>query len=252
MNTEQQKIVNLYYEHNETLAKEGFITTQFGKLKHVKLATREFYVHIPLKTVPSKILIFLHGSRGNALIHAMYRTSLIRFTDYIVIFAQAKGNQKPPHLHKYYNQISFGKLYFEIRDTVPGFKDDLQFMNDILNYGNTEFNIDNYYLMGHSNGGVFACLMAIYLGDRFKGIISHKGGIGFDPNFYLDFTKCYNVKPLLIFVTAKDDIHYKPTINAKDIFDTEGFETVLIVFDDGGHNYCTDQEETILKLLKSL
>lgn len=252
MNIEQINITKLYYEYTERILKDGFINTEFGKLEYVKINNqREIYVHIPLNTKPSKMLIFLHGSRGSALIHAMCRTNLIKFIDYIVIFAQAIGNKKEPHLHKYYNHISFGKLYFEIRDIAPGFIKDLGFIDDIFDYTLKRFNIEDYYLMGHSNGGVFACLMAVYLGHKFKGIISHMGGIGFDPHFYLDFTKCTNIKPLIIFVTAEDDIHYKPTINAKDIFDNEGFITKLMVFKDGGHNYYPSRENIILELLNN-
>lgn len=245
---EQEKIIELYHELSQTITNQDYITTEFGKLEYVKINDREIYIHIP-RTNASKVLIFLHGSRGSALIHAMHRTNLIKFTNYIIIFAQATGTKKDPHLHKYYNQISFGKLYFEIRDTTPGFKKDLQFMNDILDYAENKFCVENYYLMGHSNGGVFACLMAVHLGHRFKGIISHMGGIGYDPHFYLDFSKSENKKPLMIFVTSKDDVHYKPTISAKDIFDDEGFSTKLIVFEDGGHNYYSTREDEILKHL---
>lgn len=202
MDLKLKQIVNLYQKYTRQLEEDRHIPTDYGRLEHVILKNeREIYVHTPKNVQPSRLIIFLHGSRGSALMHAMYRTQLIRFPEYILIFAQATGVKQEPYIHEHYNHVSFGELYFEIRDTCSGFIKDLNFMNDILRYSHERFpSIDDYYLIGHSNGGVFACLMAVYIGHKFKTIISHMGGIGFDPHFYLDFTKCQIPRPKMTYI----------------------------------------------------
>lgn len=98
----------------------------------------------------------------------------------LIAFGQADGIQEYPHKHEHYdNHITHGELYFEIRDITNGFENDLEYTKMLIQDIKKNYNIDNdrIYFIGHSNGGVFGCLLTIHLPNTFKAI-SHMGGKG--------------------------------------------------------------------------
>ena len=50
----------------------------------------------------------------------------------LIVFGQATGVEETPHIHKDYNHISYGERYWEIRDCVPGFTEDLVYTEKII------------------------------------------------------------------------------------------------------------------------
>lgn len=117
-----------------------------------------------------------------------------------------------------------------------------------------QYSINNVYFIGHSNGGVFALLLAIYTPNMFKGIISHMGGIGYDPDLYLNFNVMIdndNKTPIL-FYTGENDLHKIPCEIALNIFQKEKFPVDIIVEKDIGHEYLPNCEEHILEWIQSI
>lgn len=175
----------------------------------------------------------------------------------MIAFGQARGKQIHPYKHEVYNNISHGELYFEIRDNTSGFHEDIKYTNDVIEDLKLNYDIDNkkIYFVGHSNGGVFGCLLSIYLPNTFKGIISHMGGIGYDPHFYLDFSKLNDTdnKTPILFYTGDQDIHNYPCKAAYNIFKSEDFPIVDIkVISNLDHTYCYNCEIYMLNWFKNL
>lgn len=110
-----------------------------------------------------------------------------------------------------------------------------------------------YFFVGHSNGGVFGCLLAIYRCNIFNGIVSHMGGIGYDPHFYLDFTKLIGKKTPLLFYTGENDIHKSTCEAALSIFQNEEFPEVMIHIEPKiKHEYIHTCEKYILNWFNQL
>jgi poly(3-hydroxybutyrate) depolymerase len=145
------------------------ITTQYGRLieKSIIINSKEqqYIVHsVGVNDEQSLgklgLLLFYHGSRGTGWMSALKYTRWIEYArqyKLLIVFGQAHGEQVYPHKHKYYDQVTHSELYFEIRDTVPGFNDDIQYTKDVIEAIKSSNNIDNdrIYFVGHSNGGVF-------------------------------------------------------------------------------------------------
>lgn len=120
---------------------------------------------------------------------------------------------------------------------------------------NENYNINNVFFIGHSNGGVFALLLSLYIPNMFKGIVSHCGGVGYDPSFYLDFKllKPTDNKTPLLFYTGENDIHRFPCEAAVNIFLGEDFPIVdIFVEKDIKHEYKSNCEAYILNWFESL
>jgi predicted esterase len=118
---------------------------------------------------------------------------------------------------------------------------DITYLKDILNHVKSTHVIspDEIFLMGHSNGGVFATLVAIFLPNEFSGICSHMGGIGWDSNFVLNFDviKDTDKKTPVLVVTGDRDGYRRPCEIARDLFLGEGFPVDFFLVEDTGHEY---------------
>ena len=107
----------------------------------------------------------------------------------------------------------------------------------------------------------------------FTGIVSHMGGIGYDPGLYLNFRLLQitpsgakaltpvgkpefgltdNKTPLL-FYTGEYDLHRKACESARKIFLSKEFPIVDIFIEKGiGHEYLPNCESYILNWFESL
>lgn len=104
--------------------------------------------------------------------------------------------------------------YEIVRLYVSGFQKDLDFVKGIIQYAKDTYAVDKVILSGHSNGGVFVCLMAVYIKHLLAGVYSSMGGIGWDPNFQIDFDRAEkknSTNPRFFFLTGDEDVHKKPT-----------------------------------------
>ena len=231
------------------------VVTQYGKVirRNIRVDNHDRYYLIlepELVDENTGLLIYYHGSRDDAWMNALYTTRYIEYAikaNLIIVFGQAKGERELPHIDKYYGSVSHGNLYWEIRDNAPQFTNDLHYTEKILL--DVSHNNNRVYFIGHSNGGVFACLVAIYLSEIFTAIVSHMGGIGYDPHFYLDFKDTKTKVPLL-FYTGEHDIHKFPCQAARDIFITEDYPVVDILIERNiGHQYKYTCESFIMEWL---
>jgi len=245
-----------YLEHKN-------INTQYGKLIEKTIKNRKYIVHEHNNSMSEilGVLLFYHGSRGTGWMSALEYTRWIEYAQQnklLIVFGQAQGEQLYPHKHPHYNdQITHGELYFEIRDNTTGFHEDIEYTQQILEDVKLNYHIDNkrVYFVGHSNGGVFGCLLTIYLPNTFRGIVSHMGGIGHDPHFYLDFPKLSNTdnKTPILFYTGEYDVHKFPCEVAYNIFKSEDFPIVDIYIEPNlDHTYCYNCEPYILNWLNNL
>lgn len=246
-----QKIVNC------DLYKDVSTLYQHENVTRFDLGDRYYLCATPVN--PQKIyglLVFYHGSRDIAWTNALEYTKLVNYAEeynVIIIFGQASGKIKAPTIHPHYHDASFGEIYWEIREDKPQFVKDIEYTQNIIDNMLSKYKIDQerIYFLGHSNGGVFAMLLALHLPNTFQKIVSHMGGIGFDPRFYLDFSKVDGKrKTPVLFYTASHDIHLNPCKAGQQLLLGEGFPIVdLYVEDNIGHIYLDTCEKYILDWL---
>jgi predicted esterase len=225
-----------------------------GIIKETILNDR-YYLHtIPDNKEQHDLILFYHGSRDIAWTQVLEYTNL-KHTKYIIAFGQASGTIHKPEIHPHYGYASFGEIFWEINDSEQQFDEDLLYTKAIVNDMKDQYNINNVYFIGHSNGGVFALLLALYTPNMFKGIVSHAGGIGYDPRFYLDFKllKSTDNKTPLLFYTGENDLHRFPCEAAHNIFLGKHFPIVDIFIEkDMKHEYKSSCESYMLNWLESL
>lgn len=219
------------------------------KYLEIRNILRYYYVVYPeVVDENTQTIIFYHGSRGDAFFSLVEKSRLIQFVDtlnFILIFGQSLGLRKEPHIDEIYGGTSFGDCYWEIRDLKEGFFNDLEYTERIISNESSK----KVNFIGHSNGGVFACLLAIYCDNKFSNIISHMGGIGWDDNFTLDFKNRKGGSPNLLFYTGTEDVHLKPCVWANDIFQTEGYNSQIYIEEGRKHSYHYSSEKIILDFI---
>ena len=298
------------------------IESQFGWTRREELPSgRSFVLHTPpsfsnkkeeegssLEVASVPLLVYLPGSRNNAMWCALEQTRLIeksistsRFGEMVVVFLQAvkdegererekerKNNVAPwggegglfCGVDRRFQHLSFGEHYFEVLDSRPKFHTDLQYVKEVVDVVTSSYKIDPHrkFLVGHSNGGVFALQVLLHLPRLFTAVCSHQGGIGMEPSFCLDFDGfCERVKrvekekeeiegeeegekeeedyvpdPLLLF-TGEKDIHLENCRQAKVIFEGafDDYHPKLVVIPGAPHSFDYRREEMILDWLFS-
>jgi len=161
----------------------------------------------------------------------------------------------PPIVDPDFGYASFSEIFWEIRHGHPQLDEDLMYTRAIVGDMKEQYNIGNVYFIGHSNGGVFGLLLALYFPNLFTGITSHCGGLGFDPGLYLNFKllKEDDKKTPLLFYTGDNDLHKDACIAAKIVFESEGFPIVDIFIEkELEHKYLPTCEPYILNWFESL
>lgn len=194
-------------------------------------------------------LIFYHGSRSIAWESLWITTSFLDTFDGTIIFGQAHGTIIEPYIHPKFGDVSYGELYFEIRDEDPQFQIDLEYTKLLVELLNGKKNI---YFVGHSNGGIFGLLLALHTAPgTFMGIVSHMGGIGWDPHYYLNFSliEKYSTEslPKIFIYTGEFDEYRAPSEQARDIFMGYDFPQVDFYLEpDAYHEYHSEIVDPIL------
>lgn len=214
------------------------------------------HVSSPLQSDdPYDLLIFFHGSRGNAY-HQLMLTNLSSYLPQgiITVYGQCSGEMMEPYVHPSYGGIAYGEIYWEIRDTDSQFLEDVSYTREIIQYMRDHYQIRRIFSIGHSNGGVFNIQLALHLPNIFTGIVSHQGGIGYDPRYYLDFSVMNedDHKTPILFYTGTDDIHKEPCIWAADIFRDAGFSVEIFIEKDLKHRYEATSEPFMINWLLNL
>jgi predicted esterase len=227
-----------------------------GIIKETVLDDR-YYLHTVPKDTNDVVdmILFYHGSRDIAWTQIIEYTNLLSIGEkYVVAFGQSSGAIQKPQIDPYYGYASFGEIFWEIRHGYSQLDQDIFYTRAIIGDMKEQYKIRNIYFIGHSNGGIFGLLLALYTPNMFTAIVSHMGGIGFDPELYLNF-KLLGVddkKTPLLFYTGEADLHKDTCESARKIFISEGFPIVDIYVEYGiGHKYLSTCEPYILNWLES-
>lgn len=240
-----------YLEINNVLK---FSTEKYDIYKHhVMLANgkqRSYLIKINKNIDISKIkncIFFFHGSRDLHWDVAMVSTNLLS-DDFIVVYLQGHLNLIEPTIHEHYNYVTYGENFWEIRDFVPQFDEDIEYIKLVKFDIDRLYGFSNYFAIGHSNGGVFVCLLPIYLPGFFKAVVSHQGGMGYDQWFYVPFEKMKKEDKLcpIYFYTGEYDIHKDPSIQAHNIFNNEGWDSTLYIEPGLIHKWNKECESKLL------
>lgn len=229
------------------------------KIKRVNLISpiKRFFIYtLPeLSSISSEVydlIIFYHGARGNAY-EQVALTNLASYLrrNIITVYGQCSGEMEEPYIHPNYNHIAYGEIYWEIRDSDPSFLCEIEYTEAIIQYMRANYRIRSIFTIGHSNGGVFNLQLAIHLPNVFSGIVSHQGGVGYDPGYYLDFScmKEDDKKTPLLFYTGTDDIHREPCQWAASIFADANFPVDLFIEEGAQHKYLSSAEDYMINWL---
>lgn len=214
-----------------------------------------YYLH----TIPENkdnsynLIVFYHGSRDIAWAQVLEYTELHKNNKYIVAFGQASGEISKPVIDPDYGYASFGEIFWEIRHGHQQFTEDILYTRALVGDMKEQYNINNVYFIGHSNGGVFALLLALYTPNLFNKIVSHMGGIGYDPDVYFNFDILRNSdnKTKILLYTGENDLHKIACESAYNIFKQKEFPVDIFIEKDIGHEYLPNCEEYILKWFES-
>ncbi len=234
--------------------------TNGGIIKKISIGDRYFFIYINNDIDYNdgiNLLLFYHGSRDIAMNCILSTTSLIKTfgsdKSWIVVFGQCDGIIQDPYIHKGYGKIAYGEIYWGITG-VQNMYEDIEYTKNIVQIMSTRYNINKKAIMGHSNGGVFSLLIPIFLSNLFDFVISHQGGIGFDPLFGLDFhlVNENDNKPKILFYTGSNDIHKNVCKIAHNIFLAKKYETDIIIIDGLDHNYKKECEPVIKSWIEKL
>lgn len=227
-----------------------------GIVKEILFDDR-YYLHTIPKNVEDihDLIVFYHGSRDIAWMQILEYTNLCSIDQkYLIAFGQASGIISKPEIHPDYGYASFGEIFWEIRHDHQQLTEDILYTRALIGDMKDQYSINNVYFIGHSNGGVFALLLALYTPNMFKGIVSHMGGIGYDPGLYLNFNLMQNndARTPILFYTGENDLHKIPCESAYSIFLNEDFPVKIMIEKDIGHEYLLNCEEHILNWFESI
>ena len=245
-------------EINEFECDEFIIYKYYVKLQNNK--NRSYLIKISKKhniSTIKKCIMFFHGSRDLHWDVALISTNMLS-DSFITVYLQGnnQGIYEPeePHIHKEYNYISYGENFFEIRDFAFNFNEDIEYVKLVKNDVISKYSFTDFYAVGHSNGGVFVCLFAIYLNGEFKALVSHQGGIGWDEYFNIPFEKMNETsqKTPIYFYTGTKDIHKIPCEQAYQIFTNEGFNSKIFIEEGLEHTWEKYHEENIYNYLLNI
>ena len=215
-----------------------------------------YYLHTSPKNPNDVVdmILFYHGSRDIAWTQILEYTNLSN-GKYVVAYGQCSGKIQTPVIDPHYGYASFGEIFWEIRHAHLQLDEDLFYTRAVVGDMKEQYNIRNVYFIGHSNGGVFGLLLALYTPNMFAAIVSHMGGLGYDFDLYLDFglLEADDRRTPLLFYSGENDLHRAACESARKIFLSEGYPIVDMFVEDGvGHEYLSTCEAYILNWFESL
>ena len=232
-------------EYKRIQLEETLFVVDAGIIKKILIDDRYFFIFLNNDidyTKQLNLLLFYHGSRDIAMNCVLSSTTLIKTfgndNNWLVAFGQCDGEIHEPYIHKGYGKIAYGEIYWNITN-IQNKQKDIEYTRKIVEIIQNNYNINKKIMMGHSNGGVFSLLIPIYLPNLFDIIVSHQGGMGFDPYFGLDFdlVNINDNKPKLLFYTGTLDMHKGVSKIAHDVFLAEKYDSSIIIIDGLDHNY---------------
>lgn len=185
---------------------------------------------------------------------ALNGTNLIRRNknkSLIIVFAQASGKIQKPTIHPKYNTTTYGELYFEVRETSPQFNSEVLYTKTIIKTMREKFKIKKVSILGISNGGILATLMAIHLQKEVYSVCSYVGGIGWDEEITLNFSKLSYSEyiPKVLFYTSIYDSNFYPCKAGYYIFKNEDIDCEMVIDNSIKHKFEKDTEEFVVKWL---
>jgi len=158
---------------------------------------RRFFLFIPENIKNNFLVLSLHGAGGNAKI-SMFETNLIEIANkdgFFIAFPDAlpKDIDKEPDF-KYNPQI------WQAKD-IDGFDSpDLKFIKEIINSIKKEYNINNVFVTGFSNGAIMSSYLSIKIPDLISAIAPVCGRLLKPPDDFHSFI------PIILFVGDSDPI----------------------------------------------
>lgn len=251
MNTITEEYLSCYKNYINQDGLENPIIYKNRKIHRINITINDqdrFFLFVPSVLEESKSIIFYHGSRSTAYEMVFITTNLLENFEGNIIFGQAYSDTPvlEPYIHPKFKDISFGDFYFEIRDYLPQFTVDLEYTKYLIDYLNNSSNIN---FIGHSNGGIFGLLLAVHIKPGLlNSITSHMGGIGWDSNYFLDFSLIdqYDKLPKIIIYTGEYDEYKEPSEQARDIFMNYDFAVDFYVEPKSKHEYHSGIVEPII------
>jgi predicted esterase len=234
--------------------------TKKGCIKKIYIGERYFFVYEKDNMDHNNkvnLFVFYHGSRDIAMNCILSSTSLIETfgeDNWIIVFGQCDGKIETPYINPKFGKIGFGEIYWGIT-YLQNKDEDIEYTKKLVNIIESQYKIEKKVFMGHSNGGVFSLLIPIYLPNVFDFIISHQGGIGWDPLFELDFYLLdredkNDKKEKILFYTGSLDGHKSVCEAGHNIFLAEGYESEIIIIEGLKHNYEKECELIIKKWIE--
>jgi poly(3-hydroxybutyrate) depolymerase len=196
------------------------------------------------------LVVFLHGSRDIALMQALEDTNLLQETrrrGMMVAFGQCRGTIEDPHPDERFGSLCFGEIYWGIKNSEDA-QADIDYVAALVADVRSRVAIRHVHAIGHSNGGVFVLLLALAHPSLFATVVSHQGGLGWDPECVFDFDSLEEGerKPRMLFYTGEHDEYRLPCQNGHAIFVDEGFDSTLFVEPGLEHGYDFSCEPYIL------
>ena len=95
---------------------------------------------------------------------------------------------------------------------------------------------------------MFGLLLPIHLPNIFTGIISHQGGLGYDPGFYLDFELLPGdaIRPDILFYTSDIDVHREACEGGYMLFKNIDFNCHIVIAKNEVHGRITTNSQTYI------
>eukprot|EP01064_Diplonema_japonicum_P022283 TRINITY_DN3199_c4_g1_i2.p1 TRINITY_DN3199_c4_g1~~TRINITY_DN3199_c4_g1_i2.p1 ORF type:complete len:368 (+),score=61.71 TRINITY_DN3199_c4_g1_i2:56-1159(+) len=217
-----------FYDAKRKVVVDKPILNHPDEMKRGTIRDREYY--FTAKRPRDKMLVILHGSRTSALAYAYSTTFREVFDGYFLVFPQSRGEVTPPTLHKHYNNITHGDLYWGLTD-LEGIQEDISFIEDILE----KYSPSKKYIIGRSNGGVFALKVM----HHFDGVVSYQGGMGYNPHFTIDPDQ----GSWVLFLTGTEDVHRMPCELAHELL-PESSDLIIV---KGHHHMHYKSDELIMR-----
>lgn len=149
----------------------------------------------------------------------------------------------------------FGEFYWGIRE--PEFSADAAYVHRVIDIASGLVNIDRarIYFFGHSNGGIFACSLAVKLGNTFAAVGCSMGGWRGHMNEelagYIEISEDTRRSLPLIIVTGDNDSYRVPCERARDIFMMAGHPVQFHMLDNTPHEYQPCCEDAVCSFFLS-
>lgn len=243
-----EAIYNLSFDELTSIsrvANRGIHEDENGKLVTVALDRRKMIINIPKKNAGNKnekkypVVIFFHGLGDHPWDMALYITNWRLLSNkYQFIVAFGWGTDCDSMIDH--------RCGFNIKNPDK----DFQYLENMVKFLIKEHDADleKFYFVGFSNGGIFSSLVAQKYGCQlFRAIVNIMGGFGKDSGEVKPVEINYPL-PILVITSTNDD--YRTSCEkAHKYFLSRGCNSKILIISDFGHNYPINEEENIWNFL---